>query len=101
LRDLALAPPDDQKSVFVLWERVGLVRDELAALADELGSADVVDPRTMFELQRLLRCGCGSPLLNRRLSASELVSTVQYLRFRIVTAPLRAEADERPFHSSV
>jgi hypothetical protein len=79
----------------VLWERVGPAREELVALADELESAEVVDPHTIIELQRLLSCGCGSPLLNPRLPASELVSWVRRARFQIVTAPLRAEPDRR------
>jgi hypothetical protein len=35
----------------VLWDRVALVRRELVVLADELESADIVDPRTMIEIQ--------------------------------------------------
>jgi hypothetical protein len=94
LRQTALASPRERENVFVQWDRVALVRDELLALADELESADNVDPRTMVELDRLLCDGRDSPLLNEQLPASELVSTVRCVRFRVLTARPRCATGE-------
>jgi len=59
----------------VLWDRVALVRCELVVLADELESADIVDPRTMIEIKTLLSSGRDSALLNDQISPETLVGT--------------------------
>jgi hypothetical protein len=89
VRSTAVTSPGAQASPLVLWDRVALVRDELLALADELESADTVDPRTMVEIHDLLCSGRDSPMLNDQLPTSALVSAVLCARFRLVTAPLR------------
>lgn len=78
-----------RSSPYVLWHRVALVSDELLALADELESADAVDPRTMIEIKRLLCDGQDSPLLNERLPAAAAGSAILSARFRVITAPLQ------------
>lgn len=59
----------------MLWDRVALVRCELVVLADELESADIVDPRTMIEIKTLLSSGRDSALLNDQISPETLVGT--------------------------
>jgi hypothetical protein len=88
MRRTAQASPRAQISSYVLWDRVALVRDELLALADELESADTVDPRTIIEIRELLSNGRDSPLLNDRLPTAALVNTVRCARFRLATAPI-------------
>ena len=94
LRRIASASPRAQSSPLVLWGRVALVRDELVVLADELESADTVDPRTMVELHELLSSGRDSPMLNDQLPASELSTAILRARFRLVTAPLQRTIHE-------
>jgi hypothetical protein len=78
-----------QASPYVLWDRVAQVRHELLALADELESANTVDPRTMIEIRNLLSDGQNSPLLNDQIPPAALVSTVRCARFRVATYPLQ------------
>jgi hypothetical protein len=89
LRRIAHPSPAARASPYVLWDRVALVRDELLALADELESADTVDPHTMIEIRQLLSNGLQSPLLNDRLPAAGAISVVRCARFRLITAPLQ------------
>lgn len=89
LRATALPSSRARYNDFVLWDRVPLVRDELLALADELESAETVEPRTMLDVNELLCNGVDSPLLNKRVPAAALVSVVRCIRFRLLTAPLQ------------
>jgi len=89
LRGTARPSHAARASPYVLWARVALVREQLLLLADELESADTIDPRTMIEIRTLLSNGRDSPLLNDQIPAAELVSTVRCARFRVITAPLQ------------
>lgn len=74
--------------------RVGLVRDELLAIACELECAAFVEPATMRELNRLVSNVAVSPLLNDGLPEAALVITVRQLRFRLATASTCADRED-------
>jgi hypothetical protein len=74
--------------------RAPLVRAELIALADELDTAAAVDPVTMLGIDELLHDGRLSPLLNGSLPASDLVSNVGRLRFRVSCANTGPQAQQ-------
>jgi hypothetical protein len=76
-------------------ERLGPVRRDLLALAEELERAPALDPRTMPEIAALVHDGARSPLLNRAVPESELQVALRRIRFRLATRPV-AEDELRP-----
>jgi hypothetical protein len=79
----------------LLVDRVGPVRRELLAVAEEIERAPVLDPRTMAELAGLVHDGARSPLLNRAVPETELDAALRRIRYRLATAS-RGEDDLRP-----
>jgi hypothetical protein len=70
----------------LLVDRVGPVRRELLAVAEEIERAPVLDPRTMAELAGLVHDGARSPLLNCAVPESELEVLLRRIRYRLATA---------------
>ena len=70
----------------MLVDRLGPVRSDLLAVADELERARVVDPRTMAEIAHLMTDGARSPLLNATVPERELAVALRRIRFRLETA---------------
>jgi hypothetical protein len=92
LRRTAQADRHCWEMIPVTVDRLDLVCRDLLAIADDLESSEVVDPRTLSELRRLLCDGRESPLLNERLPAPELVSSVRCARYRLATPPRGRDA---------
>lgn len=75
----------------LLYDRVALVRTELTEIAAMLDSVNDPDPEAIAMLGGLLADGCGSPLYNPDVHASELWATLYYARSRLEdAAPPRA-----------
>jgi hypothetical protein len=72
----------------VLVGRLGPVRGELLAVADELERASALDPRTMAAIADLVSDGARSPLLNAAVPESELDVVLRRIRFRLATVSL-------------
>jgi hypothetical protein len=72
----------------VVVARLGPVRGELLAVADELERARALDPRTMAEIAGLVTDGARSPLLNAAVPESELDVLLRRIRFRLATVGL-------------
>ena len=79
----------------LLVDRVGPVRGELLAVAEEIERVAVLDPRTMVELAGLVHDGARSPLLNGAVPETELDVTLRRIRYRLATAS-RGGDDLRP-----
>jgi len=79
----------------LLVDRVGPVRGELLAVAEEIERAPALDPRTMAELAGLIHDGARSPLLNGAVPETELDVVLRRIRYRLATAP-RGGDDLRP-----
>ena len=69
----------------VVVGRLGPVRGELLAVAEELEGAGALDPRTMAEIAGLISDGARSPLLNAAVPESELDVLLRRIRFRLAT----------------
>ena len=67
----------------VLVDRVGPVRGELLAVAEEIERMPALDPRTMAEIAGLVTDGARSPLLNRAVPETELEMALRRIRFRL------------------
>jgi|1186.fasta_scaffold90537_2 hypothetical protein len=83
----------------VLIGRVGPVRGELLAVADEIERMAELDPRTMAEIAGLVHDGARSPLLNGNVPETELEQMLRRIRYRLATAATAAaggEDDLRP-----
>src|SRR4051794_10456555 len=78
----------------VVVGRLGPVRGELLAVAEELERAGPLDPRTIGRSARLISDGARSPLLNAAVPESELDVLLRRIRFRLATA--RPGDDLRP-----
>jgi hypothetical protein len=72
----------------VLVGRIGPVRGELLAVAEELERDRALDPRTMAEITGLITDGAHSPLLNAAVPESELDVLLRRIRFRLATGSL-------------
>jgi hypothetical protein len=72
-------------------ERLGPVRADLLAVADDLEHARDPDPRTMAEITLLVTDGARSPLLNAAVPERELAVALRRIRFRLETATGRDE----------
>lgn len=79
----------------LLVDRVGPVRRELLAVAEEIERVPVLDPRTMAELAGLVHDGARSPLLNGAVPETELDLALRRIRYRLATAS-RGGDDLRP-----
>jgi hypothetical protein len=79
----------------LLVDRVGPVRGELLAVAEEIERVPVLDPRTMAELAGLVHDGARSPLLNGAVPETELDVALRRIRYRLATAS-RGGDDLRP-----
>ena len=79
----------------VLVGRLGPVRGELLAVAEELEHARALDPRTMAEITGLISDGARSPLLNATVPEPELAVALRRIRFRLATMGL-GDDDLRP-----
>jgi hypothetical protein len=78
----------------ILVGRLGPVRGELLAVAEELERVRALDPRTMAEIMGLISDGARSPLLNAAVPESELAVLLRRIRFRLAT--VRLGDDLRP-----
>jgi hypothetical protein len=72
----------------VVVDRLGPVRGELLAVAEELERVPALDPRTMAEIAGLVSDGARSPLLNAAVPESELDVVLRRIRFRLATVAL-------------
>jgi hypothetical protein len=70
----------------LIIDRVGPVRRELLAVAEEIERVPVLDPRTMAELAGLVHDGARSPLLNGAVPETELDVALRRIRYRLATA---------------
>ena len=70
----------------LLYDRVALVRTELAEIAAMLDSVSDPDSDVIAMLRGLLADGCGSPLYNPDVHVSELRATLYYARSRLEAA---------------
>jgi hypothetical protein len=70
----------------LILDRVGPVRGELLAVADEIERVPVLDPRTMADIAGLVHDGARSPLLNRAVPEPELALALRRIRYRLETA---------------
>jgi hypothetical protein len=81
----------------LLLDRVGPVRGELLAVAEEVERRPALDPRTMAEISGLVHDGARSPLLNGAVPESELTLALRRIRYRLETAAAPGgEDDLRP-----
>lgn len=71
----------------LLRYRVAAVRTDLLAIAYLLERVEDPDPRCLAEIHALLSDGCGSPLFNPEVHASELVAMVYYVRAELAANP--------------
>jgi hypothetical protein len=78
----------------LLLTRLGPVRAELLAVAEDLERVPVLDPRTMADITGLISDGARSPLLNSAVPEPELAIALRRIRFRLA-ATLR-EDELRP-----
>jgi hypothetical protein len=69
----------------VVVDRLGPVRGELLAVAEELERVRALDPRTMAEIAGLVSDGARSPLLNAAVPEPELDVMLRRIRFRLAT----------------
>lgn len=92
LRDIAFQRTVQRHAIApMLLSRVGPVRGELLAMADELERTRRVDPRTMADITWLITDGARSPLLNEAVPETELTVLLRRIRFRLAAGTVGDE----------